>query len=239
MPWRGLEGDRDVFDIALETGDYVGLVVLTSAWRAWTAAGREGWGPSSSRYTTGRRRCLPGSERRHLSDLPDRFRRTRVPDPTGMVGAARPHRLGGGAGLPPRLERRGATGTSSAAIWPACGKSWATCGAWGWIPSTSAPSSRPRRTTATAPGTMRRSTPCWAPGPTSAPVRRGPRPGHAGGAGRRVQPPGLCQPLFQATAPMSARGRSSPRTALLPGTTSHHWPDKYDSWWGIYSLRRQ
>ena len=26
MPWRGLEGDRDVFDIALETGDYVGLV---------------------------------------------------------------------------------------------------------------------------------------------------------------------------------------------------------------------
>ena len=28
MPWRGLEGDRDVFDIALETGDYVGLVNL-------------------------------------------------------------------------------------------------------------------------------------------------------------------------------------------------------------------
>mgnify|MGYP003032654857 FL=1 len=37
MPWRGLEGDRDVFDIALETGDYVGLV-----WYSFRLEGLDG-----------------------------------------------------------------------------------------------------------------------------------------------------------------------------------------------------
>ena len=100
MPWRGLEGDRDVFAVTLETGDYVGLVWYSFRLEAWTAAGRS-WGPSSSRCTTGRRRCPPGSERASPIRSSDRFRRTRVPDPTGTVGGRSVHTgLGGGAGQP-------------------------------------------------------------------------------------------------------------------------------------------
>ena len=107
MPWRGLEGDRDVFDIALETGDYVGLV-----WYSFRLEGldgrREELGPFQLTVYDGAEE-VPAwfGEGVTYQIFPDRFRRTRVPDPTGMVGE-RPHRLGGGAGLPPRLERRGA-----------------------------------------------------------------------------------------------------------------------------------
>ena len=37
MPWRGLEGDRDVFAVTLETGDYVGLV-----WYSFRLEGLDG-----------------------------------------------------------------------------------------------------------------------------------------------------------------------------------------------------
>ena len=177
-----------------------------SAWRAWTAAGRS-WGPSSSRCTTGRRRCPPGSERAS----PIRSSLTASAAPGFPIP---PARWEGGASTPagrrsrstaPTRTARCATGTSLAAIWPACGRSWATCGAWGWIPSTSAPSSRPRRTTATAPGTMRRSTPCWAPRPTSAPCAPTPTPWACGWCWTACSTTrALSAAISTATAPMRA-----------------------------------
>ena len=124
----------------------------------------------------------------------DRFRRTRVPDPTGTVGGgaspagrrSRPTAPTRTAGAQPGLLRQHLAGVR---------ESWATSGP-GVRPSTSAPSSRPRRTTATAPGTMRRSTPCWAQGrlPRPAPT---PTPWACGWCWTACSTTGLCQPLFQ------------------------------------------
>ena len=194
MPWRGLEGDRDVFDIALETGDYVGLV-----WYSFRLEGldgrREELGPFQLTVYDGAEE-VPAwfGEGVTYQIFPDRFRRTRVPDPTGMVGGRSVH-----TGWEEEPVYR------PDSIWPACGRSWATCGAWGWIPSTSAPSSRPRRTTATAPGTMRRSTPCWAPRPTSAPCAPRPTPWACGWCWTACSTTrALSAAISTATAPMRA-----------------------------------
>lgn len=91
MPWRGLEGDRDVFDIALETGDYVGLV-----WYSFRLEGldgrREELGPFQLTVYDGAEE-VPAwfGEGVTYQIFPDRFRRTRVPDPTGMVGGRSVH----------------------------------------------------------------------------------------------------------------------------------------------------
>ena len=91
MPWRGLEGDRDVFDIALETGDYVGLV-----WYSFRLEGldgrREELGPFQLTVYDGAEKVPTWfGEGVTYQIFPDRFRRTRVPDPTGMVGGRSVH----------------------------------------------------------------------------------------------------------------------------------------------------
>ena len=91
MPWRGLEGDRDVFAVTLETGDYVGLV-----WYSFRLEGldgrREELGPFQLTVYDGAEE-VPAwfGEGVTYQIFPDRFRRTRGPDPTGTVGGRSVH----------------------------------------------------------------------------------------------------------------------------------------------------
>lgn len=59
MEWKGMDGDRDVFGVVLDTGDYVGLV-----WYSFRLMGldgrREELGPISSPCTTGPTGCPAG-----------------------------------------------------------------------------------------------------------------------------------------------------------------------------------
>ena len=198
---------------------------------------REGWGPSAHGIRRGGGGCLPGSgEGVTYQIFPDRFRRT----------GSRSHRHGGRAnvtpagrraGLPPTRTARCATGTSSAAIWPACGKAGLPAGrrvdTLYFCPIFEAP----RTTAPTAPGTMRRSTPCWAPRPTSAPCA--PTPPRLG---MQVVLDGVFNPratsaaTSTATAPMSIGGRSVPRIAPITLVPLLTLAGQIRLWWGIYSL---
>ena len=167
-----------MFAVTLETGDYVGLV-----WYSFRLEGldgrREELGPFQLTVYDGAEE-VPAwfGEGVTYQIFPDRFRRTRVPDPTGTVGGRsvhtgweeepvyRPDSNG-------EVRNRDFFGGDLAGVREKLGY---LRGLGGGYPSTSAPSSRPRRTTATAPGTMRRSTPCWAPRPTSAPCAPTPTP---------------------------------------------------------------
>ena len=212
-----------------------------SAWRGWTA-GRRSWGNTSSRCTTAAEE-VPAwfGEGVTYQIFPDRFRRSRIPDPAGMVGGRsvhtgwqeepeyRPDRPGRGA-QPGLLRRRPGGRAGEAGLPPGPG---------GGDPlllphlrGGGEPPLRHRRLREDRPHAGHRGgllAPC---APTA----------HA--LGMRVVLDGvfnhqrLCQPLFQRRRLLSrAWGPSSPRTApTTPGTTSQHWPDQYDSWWGIYSL---
>jgi len=91
MPWTGLEGDRDLFSGVLPTEDYVGLV-----WYSFQLEGPNGAGQSLEEHQL---TVYDGSEKVPAwfgegctyQIFPDRFRRTRVPDPTGMVGGRTVH----------------------------------------------------------------------------------------------------------------------------------------------------
>ena len=91
MPWAGLDGDRDLFSYELDTAGYLGLV-----WYSFRLERLDG-------------KCLELPERQltvydgtaevpawfgegvTYQIFPDRFRRTSVPDPTGMVGGRSVH----------------------------------------------------------------------------------------------------------------------------------------------------
>ena len=91
MDWQGLEGERDLFRVTLDTGDYVGLV-----WYSFRLEGldgrREELGPYQLTVYDGKE-AVPEwfGEGVTYQIFPDRFRRTRVPDPTGMVGGRTVH----------------------------------------------------------------------------------------------------------------------------------------------------
>lgn len=199
MPWRGLEGDRDVFAVTLETGDYVGLV-----WYSFRLEGldgrREELGPFQLTVYDGAEE-VPAwfGEGVTYQIFPDRFRRTRVPDPTGTVGGRSVHTgweeepvyrpdsngevrnrdfFGGDlAGVREKLGYLRGLGVDTLYF----------------CPIFEAPENHRYGT-----GDYEKIDPhAGHRGRLPRPVHRRPRPGHAGGAGRRVQPPGLCQPLFQ------------------------------------------
>ena len=91
MTWAGLDGDRDVFQTALDTGDYVGLV-----WYSFRLEGLDGrqeeLGPYQLTVYDGAEDVPEWfGEGVTYQIFPDRFRRTRVPDPTGMVGGRSVH----------------------------------------------------------------------------------------------------------------------------------------------------
>ena len=132
MPWRGLEGDRDVFAVTLETGDYVGLV-----WYSFRLEGLDGrreelgpfqltvydgaeevpaWFGEGVTYQIFPDRFCEGIENKPMP-FPDRlYQADKHAEPFWQPNETGGHLnedyfggdLEGGAGLPPRLERRGA-----------------------------------------------------------------------------------------------------------------------------------
>lgn len=87
MPWSGLDGDRDQFSCVLDTEGYVGLV-----WYTFTLERLDG---KKSRqlglyqltvYDGGEEVPAWFGEGMTYQIFPDRFRRTRITDPAGMVG---------------------------------------------------------------------------------------------------------------------------------------------------------
>ena len=90
LPWTDTDLGRDAFSGVLDTGDYVGLVWYT--FQLETITGRR-WNIKEEYQLT----VYDGSEivPRWFGEgvsyqiFPDRFRRTRVPDPAGLVGGDR------------------------------------------------------------------------------------------------------------------------------------------------------
>lgn len=91
MPWQGHDLGRDVFSCTLETGDYVGLV-----WYSFVLTG-----PGDLRHELGPYQLTVYDGREAVPDwfgqgmtyqiFPDRFCRSRIPDPTGLVGGRTVH----------------------------------------------------------------------------------------------------------------------------------------------------
>ena len=91
MPWRGLEGVRDLFSCTLPTDGYVGLV-----WYSFRLEGLDGRAMELGEYQLtvyDDSEAVPAwfGQGVTYQIFPDRFRRTRVPDPTGMVGGRSVH----------------------------------------------------------------------------------------------------------------------------------------------------
>ena len=92
MPWKGTQLGVDEFSGVLDTGDYVGLV-----WYSFVLEGMDGRREELGEYQLtvyDRAERVPGwfGEGVCYQIFPDRFFRTRVPDPTGMVGGRTVHR---------------------------------------------------------------------------------------------------------------------------------------------------
>ena len=91
MPWVGMDGSVDEFSGTLDTGDYVGLV-----WYSFVLEGLDGRTRHLGEYQL---TVYDGAEQVpewfgegvSYQIFPDRFFRTRVPDPTGMVGGRTVH----------------------------------------------------------------------------------------------------------------------------------------------------
>ena len=86
MPWSGLDGAEDLFTCVLDTGDYVGLVWYTFTLERLDGKNGEQLGPYQlTVYDGGEEVPSWFGEGMTYQIFPDRFRRTRIPDPTGMV----------------------------------------------------------------------------------------------------------------------------------------------------------
>ena len=87
MPWSGLDGARDLFTCTLDTGDYVGLVWYSFGLERLDGQGRQMLGPYQLTVYDGGE-VVPDwfGQGTTYQIFPDRFRRTQVPDPQGMVG---------------------------------------------------------------------------------------------------------------------------------------------------------
>ena len=91
LPWRALQGDRDIFAGKLDTGDYVGLI--------WYSFRLEGFGGREERLGEYQLTVYdpadppPSWFGRGVTYqiFPDRFCRLAVPDPAGMVGGRTVH----------------------------------------------------------------------------------------------------------------------------------------------------
>jgi len=90
MEWEGIELGRDLFSGTLDTGDYVGLV-----WYSFELEGVDGrrqqLGPYQLTVYSGERVPAWFGEGMTYQIFPDRFRRSRIPDPTGLVGGRSVH----------------------------------------------------------------------------------------------------------------------------------------------------
>ena len=91
MPWTGLEGDRDLFSCTLDTTDYLGLI-----WYSFVLERLDGKRlelPERQLTVYDGTAEVPAwfGEGVTYQIFPDRFRRTAIPDPTGMVGGRSVH----------------------------------------------------------------------------------------------------------------------------------------------------
>ena len=91
MPWSGMEGGRDCFSCTLSTDGYVGLV-----WYSFRLEGLDGRAMELGEYQLtvyDASEAVPTwfGQGVTYQTFPDRFRRTQVPDPTGMVGGRSVH----------------------------------------------------------------------------------------------------------------------------------------------------
>ena len=91
LPWSGWDGERDVFAGSLPTGDYVGLIFYS-----FRLEGLDGRTRTLGEYQlTVYDGCeqVPAwfGEGTCYQIFPDRFRRSRIPDPGGMVGGRSVH----------------------------------------------------------------------------------------------------------------------------------------------------
>lgn len=91
LPWVGLDGDRDRFSCTLDTGDYLGLV-----WYTFRLTALDGRTMELGEYQL---TVYDGAvdvpswfgEGMSYQIFPDRFRRTFIPDPRGLVGGRTVH----------------------------------------------------------------------------------------------------------------------------------------------------
>ena len=91
MPWQGTELGHDLFSCVLDTGDYVGLV-----WYSFVLEGLDGRRQELGEYQLtvyDKNERVPTwfGEGVSYQIFPDRFFRTRIPDPAGMVGGRTVH----------------------------------------------------------------------------------------------------------------------------------------------------
>ncbi len=91
LPWSGRDGERDVFAGSLPTGDYMGLIFYS-----FRLEGLDGRTRTLGEYQlTVYDGCeqVPAwfGEGTCYQIFPDRFRRSRIPDPGGMVGGRSVH----------------------------------------------------------------------------------------------------------------------------------------------------
>ena len=91
LPWSGLEGDRDLFAGELDTGDYVGLVWYSLRLEGLDGRSRELGEYQLTVYDGGETVPPWFGEGVTYHIFPDRFRRLSVPDPAGMVGGRTVH----------------------------------------------------------------------------------------------------------------------------------------------------
>ena len=91
MPWTGLDGDRDLFSCELDTTGYIGLVWY--AFRLERLDGKSMEIPERQLTVYDGSEAVPAwfGEGTTYQIFPDRFRRTSIPDPAGMVGLRSVH----------------------------------------------------------------------------------------------------------------------------------------------------
>ena len=91
MPWQGYELGHDLFSVSLDTGDYVGLVWYSFRLEKMDGS-RQELGPYQLTVYDGTQR-VPSwfGEGVTYQIFPDRFCRSRVPDPEGLVGERTVH----------------------------------------------------------------------------------------------------------------------------------------------------
>ena len=86
LPWTQLDGDRDVFAGTLDTGDYVGLIWYSLRLERLDGRALELGEYQLTVYDDSEEVPSWFGEGMTYQIFPDRFYRTRIPDPTGMVG---------------------------------------------------------------------------------------------------------------------------------------------------------
>lgn len=86
LPWTGLDGSRDLFSGVLDTGSYVGLIWYSLRLRRLSGTGEESGEFQLTVYDGSE--AVPSwfGEGVTYQIFPDRFCRSRIPDPTGMPG---------------------------------------------------------------------------------------------------------------------------------------------------------